>query len=53
MTEMKNSNKKRGLTIGIKTPHFSTIDIDHNKVTLEGLLKENKGILIDFFRGSW
>jgi len=52
MTENNTSNQK-GLNIGDMAPSFETVDIDKNEVNLTNLLKNNKGVLIDFFRGNW
>ncbi len=50
---MTASAEKYGLSVGEKAPDFSTVDTAKNEVSLEALLKNNKGVLINFFRGSW
>ncbi|MFX1392775.1 MAG: hypothetical protein ACFFAH_04290 [Promethearchaeota archaeon] len=53
MTEEDISIPKKGLTVGIKAPNFETLDIDKININLSNLLKNHKGVLIDFFRGNW
>lgn len=53
MTEEHISTPKKGLTIGTKAPNFETVDIDKNEISLSNLLKNHRGVLIDFFRGNW
>lgn len=53
MTEEHISTPNKGLTIGTKAPNFETVDVDKNDVSLSNLLKNHRGVLIDFFRGNW
>jgi len=43
----------KGLKIGTAAPNVEAEDIDGTKINLKELLKENQGIIIDFFRGTW
>jgi hypothetical protein len=43
----------RGLSVGEIAPKISTKDINGNEINSEELLRENRGLLIDFFRGAW
>ena len=45
--------RPKGLSVGSKAPMFDTNDIDGNNINLNQLLKNNQGVLIDFFRGNW
>lgn len=53
MSANNNSNIKRGIPIGSKAPSFETVDTEKKEISLENLLNNNKGVLIDFFRGAW
>jgi len=50
---MTVSNSEKGLKTGSKAPFIDTVDINGEKINLNEILKENKGLLIDFFRGAW
>ena len=50
---MTVSDSEKGLQIGSKAPMIDTVDIHGNKINLTELLQENRGLLIDFFRGAW
>jgi len=50
---MTVSNSEIGLKTGIKAPTIDTVDINGEKINLNEILKENRGLLIDFFRGAW
>ena len=50
---MTTNIEKYGLSIGSKAPSFTTVDTEKNEVSLETLLKNFRGVLINFFRGSW
>ncbi|MFX1340446.1 MAG: hypothetical protein ACFFDK_17690 [Promethearchaeota archaeon] len=53
MTDLHISIPNKGLPIGSKAPNIETTDIDENEVNLTVLLKNHRGVLIDFFRGGW
>lgn len=42
-----------GLTIGSKAPIIDTKDVFDNEINLNTLLEKNRGVMIDFWRGSW
>lgn len=50
---MSEEQKKYGLPVGSKAPLFDTIGVDKQPINLQSLLNENKGVLLDFFRGTW
>jgi len=50
---MAVSNSEKGLKTGTKAPMIDTVDIHGNKINLAEILQENRGLLIDFFRGAW
>jgi hypothetical protein len=45
--------RPEGIETNIKAPQINTVDIYDKKFNLSGLLRDYKGILIDFFRGNW
>jgi hypothetical protein len=45
--------RPKGLSVGSKAPVFDTEDIYGNSINLIQLLKNFKGVIIDFFRGNW
>jgi peroxiredoxin len=53
MTEIHDSTPNKGLSLGEKAPMIDTEDIDGENVNLNDLLNRFRGVLIDFFRGSW
>lgn len=53
MSENNTYAKNRGLSKGTTAPEFSTRDAYNNKISLNDILKNNRGLLIDFFRGTW
>ncbi len=50
---MTVSNSEKGLKTGSKAPMIDTVDIHGEKINLTDVLQENRGLLIDFFRGAW
>jgi hypothetical protein len=51
-----NENERprpKGLPLNSTAPLIKTSDIYGNIIDFSMLLKENNGILIDFFRGNW
>ncbi len=50
---MTVSNSEKGLKTGNKAPMIDTVDIHGNQINLTNILQENRGLLIDFFRGAW
>jgi len=50
---MTVSNSEKGLMTGSKAPMIDTVDINGEKINLTDILQENRGLLIDFFRGAW
>ncbi len=50
---MTVSNSEKGLKTGSKAPMIDTVDIHGNQINLTDILQENRGLLIDFFRGAW
>ncbi len=53
MSNKNNYAGDKGLSVGEKVPQFSITDGDGNKIDLSEILQNNKGLLIDFFRGVW
>ncbi|MFX1443571.1 MAG: hypothetical protein ACFFHV_09175 [Promethearchaeota archaeon] len=53
MTDLHITIPNKGLPIGSKAPLIETTDIDDNEVNLAIMLKNHRGVLIDFFRGGW
>jgi len=47
------NEKEIGLSIGEKAPELRTTDVYGNKIDSAEILQNNKGLLIDFFRGTW
>ncbi len=50
---MTVSHSEKGLHIGSKAPMIDTVDVLGKKINLTNILQENRGLLIDFFRGAW
>ena len=50
---MTVSNSEKGLKTGSKAPAIDTVDINGEKINSNDILKEKRGLLIDFFRGAW
>ena len=50
---MTVSNSEKGLKTGSMAPMIDTVDIHGEKINLTDILQENRGFLIDFFRGAW
>ena len=50
---MTVSPSEKGLQIGSKAPMIDTVDIYGNSINLTNILRNNRGFLIDFFRGAW
>lgn len=53
MTELHISTPGKGLPLGSKAPLIDTEDIDGDIVNLTKLVSKHRGVLLDFFRGSW
>jgi peroxiredoxin len=53
MTDEHVSNPKFGLMIGTIAPQFKKNDVLDNQINLAKILKENSGVILDFFRGAW
>ncbi|KKK42772.1 hypothetical protein LCGC14_0778090 [marine sediment metagenome] len=53
MTKLHISTPNKGLHIGTQAPVIETEDIDGDSVNSIKLLEKHKGVLLDFFRGSW
>ena len=54
MTEnIHTSTPNKGLTIGSKAPIIDTKDVFENEINLNKLLEKNRGVMIEFWRGSW
>jgi len=51
--KMSEEQNKFGLPVGTKAPLFEAVDVEKQPVNLQDLLTENKGVLLDFFRGAW
>lgn len=45
--------RPKGISIDIKAPQINTVDLYDNPISLNDLLVEYNGVLIDFFRGNW
>ena len=50
---MTFSDSEKGLLVGSQAPMIDTVDIHGNQINLTDILQENRGLLIDFFRGAW
>ncbi|MCZ4225421.1 peroxiredoxin-like family protein [Pedobacter rhodius] len=48
-----NANAQKGLAAGANAPAFSGVDQNGKKITLKGLLKEHKSVVLFFYRGQW
>ena len=48
-----NANAQKGLSAGANAPSFSGIDQNGKKISLQGLLKEHKSVVLFFYRGQW
>ncbi len=53
MSEEHISIPELGLPIGTIAPVINTKDVFENTVNLTELLRDNRGIIVDFFRGAW
>jgi len=53
MTEEHVSNPKFGLPLGIKAPLINSNDIFEQNINLEDILRDHRGMILDFFRGAW
>lgn len=53
MSEEHISNPEFGLPIGTIAPVINTKDIFENIINSTELLRGNRGIIVDFFRGAW
>lgn len=53
MTEEHISNPDKGLPLGTKAPLIKKNDIFEKLVDLESLVKEHRGVILDFSRGAW
>ena len=42
-----------GLSLGVKAPSINSFDVFENKISMEEILKNNNGLIIDFSRGAW
>jgi len=49
----KESPIPEGLPINSRAPEITTFDVNGNELSLKKLLKDYRGVLIDFFRGNW
>ncbi|MBY8986285.1 MAG: hypothetical protein KGD65_14510 [Candidatus Lokiarchaeota archaeon] len=45
--------RPKGININSGAPPIDTVDIYDNPINTSNLLKDYKGVLIDFFRGNW
>ena len=53
MSEENISSPEFGLLIGTIAPVINTKDVFENIINLTELLRDNHGIIVDFFRGAW
>lgn len=53
MTSEETQKTNFGLSLGDKAPLIDTLDVLDNEINLIEILKSNRGLLIDFFRGAW
>ena len=53
MSEEHISNPEFGLPKGTLAPVINTKDVFENIINLTELLRDNRGIIVDFFRGAW
>jgi hypothetical protein len=52
-TEHTYPDDKGSLPLGSRAPKINGKDTEGNKIRLDKILNEYKGLLIDFFRGAW
>ncbi len=52
-SKMTENRKVKGLSVGTKAPVIETQDVFGNDINLTNLLKNHRGVLIDFFRAAW
>ena len=48
-----NANAQKGLTAGSKAPSFAGVDQNGKEISLQGLLKQHKSVVLFFYRGQW
>ncbi len=53
MTEEHSSNTVNRLSIGTKAPMIDTIDVFDKAINLTNIAQENRGVIIEIFRGAW
>ncbi|MHA2281927.1 MAG: hypothetical protein ACXAC5_13885 [Promethearchaeota archaeon] len=53
MSDGESSNSEERLPIDTDVPVIKTIDVFENQVNLTEILKENRGVIIDFHRAAW
>jgi len=53
MSEEHISNPEFGLSIGTIAPIIDTKDVFENPINSTEMFRENRGIIVDFFRGAW
>ncbi len=50
---MTFSDSEKGLLVGSQAPMIDTVDIYGKIINLTDVLRNYRGLLIDFFRGAW
>ncbi|MFW9880339.1 MAG: hypothetical protein ACFFG0_45270 [Candidatus Thorarchaeota archaeon] len=53
MSKEHISNPEKGLPIGSKAPIIEKNDVFENPINFLDLINNNRGVLLDFSRGSW
>jgi hypothetical protein len=53
MSDKEPSNSDERLPLDTNAPMIDTVDVFNNEINLTKILKENRGVIIDFHRGAW
>ncbi len=53
MSDKEPSNSDERLPLDTNAPMIDTVDVFNNEINLTEILKENRGVIIDFHRAAW
>ncbi len=53
MSDKEPLNSDERLPLDTNAPMIDTVDVFNNEINLTEILKENRGVIIDFHRGAW
>ncbi|MHA2035973.1 MAG: hypothetical protein ACW972_01360 [Promethearchaeota archaeon] len=53
MSDGESSNSEERLPLDTTVPMIDTVDVFKNSINLTEILKENRGVIIDFHRAAW